>query len=425
MGLMSFPSCTENDYLTEEELPAEVLAENLRDITASDLETMIDILKESGVDPETLEKLNIYASESDDNNSSLRSSTSLANILVKAIKVSTKIKNPDGSGRDVTISGILLVPRISLFPLRIVVASVGTYGKNEDAPSNMFKTLSLERDNGKINYLYYFTLQATQGFAILFPDYLGYGDSFGDATLPLLVKEPLVNSTIDLVKAAQETLKKNKYSYKKELILAGYSLGAYVSTSLYQKLENDANMPVKLTIAGGTPLDLNDIINRARSESTLASPFMYPYLLSAYNIYEKQPFSISDLLKVPYGDLTYIRKAINGTRSVDEINEFFTDNVSDLFTDEVIKGFDKDPKFNNIRSILDKNSLKPWKNKTRLALIHGMKDDLIFYESTYNFYKEQKKLNGNITFTPVIAADHVSTALAFYIETSALLLMYK
>ena len=422
MGLFTFQSCTQHDYLPNEEaLPVDVLSENLSDISASDMETMIDILKEQGVDSEMLDGIDIYASEPPE----LRSTPSAMNILVRTIKVSTKIKHPDGSGKDITVSGVLLVPRLYFSPLRILVASAGTYVNNSEAPSNVFKTLSLTRDNGDINYLYFFTLQATQGFAVLFPDYPGYGDSYGDAVLPFLCKEPLVNSTIDLVKAAQETLKKNKYSYKKELILAGYSLGAYAATAMHQRLEDDSNMPVKYTIAGGAPLDLCDILDRSLSLDSLATPFMFPYTLLAYSKYENKPLVISDMLKSPYCEMSYIEKAFDGTNTFSKISDMFTLKVSDLFTDTAIKEYNTNPKFNNINSLLDKNSIKPWKNKYPIYFIHGMTDKTVYFESTKIHVKKQKDLGGKVEFTEVPFAEHIVAAAAFYAYTSYLLILSK
>ena len=421
MGLFTFQSCSNSDSLiSEENSHVDVLSENLKDITASDMETMIDILKESGVDSDMLDNIDIYASEP----SSLRSTPSVMNILVRTMKVTTKIKHPDGSGKDITVSGVLLVPRISFSPLRILVGSPPTYLNNSEAPTNMFKSLSLIRDNGEINYLYFFTLQATQGFAVLFPDYPGYGDSYGEGVMPFACKEPLVNSTIELVKAAQEILKKNKYSYKKELILTGYSLGAYVATSLYQKLENDANMPVKLTIAGGSLLDFSAIFDRARSSDTFADPLTFPFVLLAYSKYEDKSLVIKDMLKSPYCDMPYLEKAFDGTNSTSKINDMFPSKVSDLFTDIVLNEFNTNPKLNSIRHLLDKNCIKPWKNKHIIEFIHGMNDNTSYYDITKNFYEEQKKLGGDVKFTPVIG-DHMTAALGYYLYTSVLLLSNK
>ena len=425
MGLLTSQSCKNEDVVAEAEgnTSVEVNAEDLRDLTASDLENMKEVLKASGID---VNNLDIYANQtaSSGNSQQNNAPSSVADILVKVIKVSTTTKSPDGSGATIPISGVLLVPRFSIFPLRIVVAPVSTYTCNEDAPSNIFKTLSATKATGDMNYLYFLTLQVTQGFAVLFPDYPGFGDSYQKAFPPYFVKQPLVNSTVDLVKASQETLKKNRYSYKKELFLTGYSFGGYVATALAKELDTSKDLPVKLTVAGGIPLNPNELINYAQSAKTLPISYIYPYVLQAYDINESAPFAISDVLKAPY-DKAYLTEAFDGTRYSAELKGMFSAKPSELFTDEAVTQFDTGSKFANLRNLLIKNSVEPWKNTNKLVLIHGTSDNVAYYDIAKNFYNKQKNLGGNITFSPIIGTDHFETAIAYYIELTVWLSIYR
>jgi len=427
IGLLTFQSCSKSEDSiagVDENTSVEMSSEDLRDLTASDLENMKEILKASGVD---VDSLDIYANQTETTGNSQQNNapSSIADILVKVIKVSTTTASPDGSGATIPISGVLLVPRINLFPVRILVAPVYTYTNNDEAPSNVFKTLSMKTNNGDINYLYFLTLQATQGFAVLFPDYPGFGDSYQKAFFPFLVKEPVVTSTIDLIKAAQETLKKNRYSYKKELFLTGYSFGAYAATALAKELDTSTDMPIKLTVVGGTPLDLIDMVNYAKKEKTLPASFIYPYALMSYNMNEKNtPFELSDFLKAPY-DKNYLLNAFGGTYYATQMGTLFPNAPSELFTEEAITQFDTSPKFANIRYLLNKNSIEPWKNVNKIVFVHGTSDNLVYYEIAKNFYIKQKDLGGNVSFTPIIAADHFLAIVGYYTELTALLSLYR
>jgi len=424
MGLLMFQSCKNSDVNGQNPSPG-VNAENLRDLTASDLEDMKGALKASGIDVDTLD---IYAAETPVATKSSQSNApafaSPADILVKAIKVTTTTTNPNGSG-TIPISGVLLVPKRNSSTLRILVAPVYTYTNNQDAPSNLFKSsLSMVKNNGDINFLYFCTLQATQGFAVLFPDYPGFGDSYQKAFIPFLMKEPMVNSTLDLIRASQETLKNNKYNYKKELLIGGYSLGGYVATALAKRLDSDNDLPVKLTVAGGAPLDLLDLVTRAQKASTLPISFIYPYTLLAYNINESTPFTLSDVLQSRY-DKAYLTDAFNGTRNESDLISMFPDKPSELFTSDAIDRFETDAKYANLRGLLSKNSVEPWKNTNKLVLIHGTSDSLVYYESTRNFYNKQKDLGGNINFAAIPFAGHLLTLAPFYVELSFWLIANK
>jgi len=417
IGLLTFQSCS-GDYFIDgvENTPIEVETEDLRDLSASDLENMKEILKAAGVD--IVDEIDIYANQSSsgENSPYNKAPSSITDLLIKVIKVSTTTKSPDGSGASIPISGVLLVPRFNnIFSLQILVALPSTYTHNEDAPSNVFKTLSPTKANGDINFLYFLTLHVPQGFAVLFPDYPGFGDSYQKTTMPFLTKQPLVTSTIDLVKASQETLKKNRYSYKKELFITGYSLGGYVATALAKELDKNKDLPAKLTVAGGAPLNLNELMSYAQSAESLPASYVYPYTLLSYDVNENASSAISDILKAPY-DKAYLANAFNGTRYGDEVGNMFPSKPSELFTEESITQFNTNPKFAIIRSLMSKNSVEPWKNSNKLVLIHGMADNLVYYESTYNFFKKQKSLGGNITFVPSASqfADHFSGIIDYY-----------
>lgn len=421
LGFLTFQSCSYSDFIEEENQPIEIQTEDLQSFDASDLQEMKEILKSSGIN---LDNLDVYADQPETTGSSSQSkASSVASILVKAIKVTTTTKHPNGTG-TIPLSGVLLVPRLNLFSLRLVVATVPTYTKNEDAPSNLFKSLTPSGEIGDLDMLYFWILQATQGFAVLFPDYPGFGDSYQKAFIPYLTKAPMVNSTIDLIKASQEALKKNRYNYKPDLILTGYSLGGYVATAVAKELDNSTQLPVKLTIAGGAPLTLNDIIIKASKETTLASSVVFPYTLLSYIKNENVNFSLQDILKAPY-NINYLQEQFNGLHSMSYVGNKFSKKASELFTDDVVANFEKDPKYATVRNLLTKNSIEPWENKKKLIFIHGTSDDLVYYSSTRNFFEAQKELGGNTLFYPIIGGDHITTIIAYYIETSVLLLVNK
>jgi predicted alpha/beta hydrolase family esterase len=225
----------------------------------------------------------------------------------------------------------------------------------------------------------------------------------------------MVDSSIDIIKAAQAALKKNMYSYKKDLIIVGYSFGGYTAINLSKELETSTTLPVCLTIMGGVSMDLIDMVNSARLKTTLSSPYIYPQAVFAYDKFENKTISISDIFKAPI-DKAYLANAFDGTRNVSELEKYFSTKTSDLFTNEMISDFDNNPKYENVRSLLVKNSVEAWKNKNRLVIVHGMNDEVVDYKAAKDFYDKQKNLGGNIIFSPIPFGEHISTMVPFYLE---------
>lgn len=427
IGLSVFQSCG-HSYLPAEDVDSpqqEVITEDLVDLAAADLEDLKKMLQAAGIN---MDSLDIYAPHVEDTGGLLVTTRAVSDLLVRAIKVTTTTKNPDGSGTNVPISGVLLVPRISFAPLRILVAHPSTYTHDDEAPSNVFKSSVsiVNRNDGSINLnlFGFFALQATQGFAVLIPDYPGFGDSHQKAFIPYLLKKQTVDSSIDLIKAAQEVLKRNRYSYKKELILSGYSLGAYAAVALTRELDKSKDMPVRLTVAGGTPVDLLELINVSKTAEALSSAYVFPYVIQSYDTNAKGQFAVSDVLRAPY-DKTYLNEAFNGLHTRGKLADMFSGKPSELFTDEFLTQFDTSPKFAGLRNLLIKNSIEPWRNANKLVLTHGISDELVPYNITKKFYDEQRALGGNIHLTPVPASNHISTVPLFFVELSIWARVYR
>lgn len=414
-------SCTDditNEDSQTDEVPA--YSEDIYEFDKDDLLQMEESLIESGYDVSNV-SLEESEAQATDGMNKVSVPTGM-NYVVKAIKVSTTTTHPNGSGEKIKISGVILVPKYYFGQLRMLIAPVPTYTANKQAPSIIFKNLSY-KSKDDVNHLYFWTLQALQGFAVLFPDYPGFGDSYDDCFIPYLVQKPMVSSTIDLIKASQKVLTNNKYKYKSELIITGYSQGAYVSTALTKELETNTKhkLNVKLSVLGGTPVNLEQITNRIIESKTLTTPHLIPYALMGFKHNElNYPINLSDVLNSPYDEKTI--EYFNGTYT--NVVTKYPKEVDKLFTSEFINEFDENPKFDNLHYLLEKNTIQPWKNKCKIYMIHGKNDYCVYYDNAKDFANAQNKLGGKITFKTT-SGNHSTAAPAYYLEASALLLINK
>ena len=348
------------------------------------------------------------------------------NPFVNAIKVTTRSLHPNRSGQYIDVSGVLLVPRKTSRTkqknFRIIVVPPSTYTYNNSAPSIAFQRMSLLNDESTLNYLYFWTLQAQSGFVVFMPDYPGYGDSYKQCFHPYMDAEALVNSTLDLLKSAQRTLTDNGYQYKKELVISGYSQGAFVSASLAREIETNPahNLDVSLLFIGGSPCNLKYIADEVRRSDYTSHTYLVPFALWGYKENAYPHMKVSDILKEPYasGSKSYY----DGTHK--ELNKEFSHNPSEVYTEKFLKYMDQDPDMLYINDILDKNSVKPWVNKCDFVMTHGVDDETVYYQNAKDFAEKQKEIGGKVKFYSTWG-EHTPGFIPYYIRASAYLPFYR
>lgn len=333
------------------------------------------------------------------------------------------------------MSGVLLIPK--KIPIlshnkkyRLMVVTPFTYTSNAEAPSNLFQRMSLINTHGSlnsnkwnINAYYFFTLQAKAGYAVLIPDYLGFGDSYKECVHPYLEVKPMVQSIMDLIQTAKSTLTARGYAYKKEMVVTGYSLGGFIAASLTRKLETEyPSMPVNLLFTGGIPCNLKQIVDIARQSETLAHSYFIPYAIWGFKQNNYPQINLSTIMKEPYAFTLGL--IFDGAKNVD--NSYFSTKVADVYTENFIENLDTDPNLSYINDIdiLIQNSLKPWLNKCDFRMIHGVDDVSVYYENARDFANQQNAAGGKMKFINTFG-NHVSATPFYYIAASKAFISYK
>ncbi|MCD7900077.1 MAG: hypothetical protein LUH22_09425 [Bacteroides sp.] len=345
-------------------------------------------------------------------------------VLLSAIKVTTKSTHPGDPTRQIDLSGVLLVPKITLTSLRLVVAPVPTFLADSQAPSNVFANdISLIQD-GALNFLYFWSLQAYQGFAVLLPDYPGFGDSYQQCFVPYMVQKPMITAAIDLTKATQDVMTSKGYRYKPELIITGFSQGAYVATSLTRELELNPThgLDVSLLVAGGTPANLEYIVNTIRQSEEYTYPLIVPYLMCGFQSNGYPDIDFSNIFKEPYSSESEVYSYFDGTHT--DLGNVFPETMSEFLTEDAINNWETSTNLTTIKMALSENSIQPWVNQCKMVLVHGKQDVTVFHQNAKNFADQQNEIGGNVTFHSVLG-DHTISAAPYYLYASANLLLYK
>lgn len=410
-------SCTsERDEFVPEDETEDIIPNEINSFSYSDLIEMRNQLKDAGVDVS-----DITVEEESDTRGIF-----ISNPHVRAIKVKAKTLHPNRSGRYIDVSGVLLVPRKTLLTnfmnFRIAIVPPPTYTYNNSAPSIAFQNMSLVSSDGNLNFLYFWILQAQSGYIVFMPDYPGFGDSYGQCFHPYLDAEAMVNSTIDLFKVAQKTLSDNGYRYKNDLVISGYSLGGFVAASLAREMETNPahGYSVSLLFTGGTPCNLKQIADIVRESDYVQHTYFLPYGLWGYKENAYPNINISDFLLEPYASKS--KSYYNGTYP--DVNDKFSHVPSEVYTSKFINDLDTDPSISYLNKILDDNSLKPWNNKCKFIMTHGVGDVSVYYQNAKDFAQEQQKSSGKVTFYSTIG-DHVVGFLPYYSKASTYLFLNR
>jgi pimeloyl-ACP methyl ester carboxylesterase len=330
------------------------------------------------------------------------------NVQMRVYKVMLEAGDTGGSATKINLSGLLIVPPPDEGrKCRQVIAPTYTYVMKEDAP-----TVRVANDRPDAHLMFWLLEAYRYGYAVIIPDYPGFGDSYGQCYIPYVEKEAMVRTTTEYVEAARTVLAREKYAGEGGFIIAGYSLGAYVSLQLARAFETAASgdMAVDLLVTGGSPCNLLQQAELIRKSVTLPQPHLLPLALLGYRKNSYPHLVMTDYLNEPYASGTAVY--LDGQHG--DYESFFTTNTSDLFTAKFLQNEGMD----EMNRILADNSVRPWKNRCRFIMTHGADDATVYYEQAKDFAAEQEKYGGSVSFNRTLGT-HTSAGMWFFLQLYA------
>ncbi|MCC8144390.1 MAG: alpha/beta fold hydrolase [Tannerellaceae bacterium] len=416
-----FSACTDevSNTLKQGETTTEPQTEVLASYSLEDLREIERKLMAAGYDvPFVAEQLATRTSSSSDEADYL---------IVEVLKVSVKSPNPSYPNYPdeyITISGVLLIPKFILIPptVKLVVTPPPTIVVNSACPSVLFQDPdSVSADDFGLLYNFWVS-QAASGYAVLIPDYPGFGDSSQQAYMPYVVREPMVKATYDLTQAAKLVLSANGYPYHSDISVCGYSQGAFVAASFVHAMETDPTYDetVDVLVLGGIPADLKYLIDAGVRADSLPLPYLYMYVMCGYKANGYDEIVLTDLLQEPYASEAFT--ILDGVTYPDP-NQFLPNKPEELFTENLRLNLDIDPNLAYVNTILEENSVPNWVNQCKMVMLHGTSDVTVFYQNAKNFADRQEEAGGDITFIQVPGGDHTTTAAAYILAIPGYLLL--
>jgi len=254
----------------------------------------------------------------------------------------------DEQGQQILASALLAIPQKPGNALSPVFSyQHGTLTRGAEAPSNLPNVGNPE------------VVLASIGYIVLSADYVGYGVSKG-VNHPYLLSAPSASAVIDMLTAAKYWLQTQQVPDNKQLFLAGYSEGGYVTMAAHRALQAGTS-PYRKDIVSVAPgagpynvgLSLDEELKLVRQVSPLLGELLNPGFLRLLSDTDRR--NVRDEL---------LRQVLGSDSDVS-----FTPNVIDSYLAD------------NKSAIETQSNVYDWLPSVAVNLFHGRDDRTVSYLS--------------------------------------------
>ena len=323
----------------------------------------------------------------------------------KVIELSGVYESIDVDGNPITLSGKVLLPADGKIK-RCILVSHFTIGSNIEAPSNSFP---LEGVLVKL------------GYALIIPDYIGYGVTV-DKVHPYLVMDLTARNVLDMYKAVIPFLEKaGCVPQHDDIYLMGYSQGGATTMAVQHLIEHhDEDVKIRRVFAGGGPYDVKATYDRFVETNVASYPCAVPIMMQGMVVGNKLNLDMSELMAPHiYENLD---EWVNSKRyTAKQLNELMGSRVtSDLLT---AKGMDRTSKeVSELYKAMTNNSILSysWTPEAPVYIMHSIDDESVPYD---NAARAKTKWKGaNIQYNMGYYGSHQVTCLRFIFAVQNLLI---
>ena len=277
-------------------------------------------------------------------------------------------QNPQGD--SLLVSGRVYLPKNRDLK-GIVIANHYTITSNTEAPSNM---LSME------------SVFAMKGYAVIMPDYVGYGLS-RDEVHPYLHWRSAAQTAVDMLNNMPALLLHYGYSYPMDVIITGYSQGGAVALGVARMIEEmNTDWTIRKLYAGAGPYDPAGTYLYSLECDTMGIPAAIPLIVmglsDAYDLgFELDDFFLEPLLS------HYEEWVLSKKYTVKQINDMIGSVVmSELMTPEALDT--NTPLADMLYEVLLWNSNIGYNLQAPAYFLHSIDDEVVPLINTQNLMAE-------------------------------------
>jgi pimeloyl-ACP methyl ester carboxylesterase len=328
----------------------------------------------------------------------------------KKIKIVTIVYNTlDPKGEPILASGAIFFPAADIDYERLgtILGVHYTYGANYEVPSQKMAVTE--------------GLFSLFGYAVVAPDYIGYGAS-KDKVHPYYDVISTGQVCADMLLAAKEYFASISRKMSHKITVMGYSQGGQASLSFLRFVETtplyrDAFV-IDQVFAGGGAYDLIKSYDTFVQKDYSSQPVTIPLLVLGINYGDSLNLDIRQMFAEPlysnYEDWIISKK-------------YTTDEVSAMMKERKLtkimapQAFDTtNPNTKKFRAALKNNSLivygkiTNWVPRAKITLLHATDDTIVPYENTESAYEAFMAAGCNVTRHDIPKKDHKEAGSDFY-----------
>ena len=300
----------------------------------------------------------------------------------------------DPQGDSLLVSGRVYLPK-RRYLNGIMIACHYTMTSDAEVPSN---ALSME------------SLFTMKGYAVIMPDYVGYGLS-RDEVHPYLHWRSAAQTAVDLLNCMPELLDYYGYSYPVDVVVAGYSQGGAVALGVTRMLEElDSTWMVRKLYAGAGPYDPAGTYLYSMERNEMGIPAAIPLIVMGLNDAYDLGFELKDFFLEPLLS-NYDEWVRSKEFTVEEINHLMGSTImTELMTEEAL---DLDsPQADVLYEVLLWNSNVGYDLRAPAYFLHSLDDEVVPILNTINLQEQMPDENGK-TYDYDYYGSHMEASVPF------------
>ncbi len=230
---------------------------------------------------------------------------------------------------------------------------------------------------------------ATDGYAVIAPDYIGLGR--GEKQHLYHHADSEANAGIDFLKVIDEFNEKLGIKRNEQLFISGYSQGGHATMSVHRKLQDKHKdeYPVTATSPMSGAYDLSGV-QAGIMEIEYSQPHYLPYLFIGYNVaynaFPKDEFW--NVFEPPYDSLVQVLFDLSYTR--EEVNHALPEIPKKMIRKEIFDEYKNNPDY-FFTKLLEQNNMYDWKPEAPVQLCYCEGDEEVLYQNSIKAYEHFKE----------------------------------
>ena len=276
-------------------------------------------------------------------------------------------------GDSLLVSGRVYLPKNRILN-GIIVANHYTMTSDEEVPSNR---VSMEM------------IFLMKGYAVIMPDYVGYGLS-REEVHPYLHWRNAAQTAVDLLNCMPELLDYYGYSYPKDVVVTGYSQGGAVALGVARMIEENYHQEnewsVRKLYAGAGPYDPAGTYLFSMERNEMGIPAAIPLIVMGLNDAYELGFTLDEFFLDPLLS-NYEDWVVSKEYTVGQINQLMGSTImSELMTEDALT-LDS-PQADMLYEVLLWNSNVGYDLQAPAYFLHSLEDEVVPLLNSINLEAE-------------------------------------